>query len=246
MRRIAVAIFKGGTGKSSTAVNAGVGLARRGRRVLLVDLDAQGSTTRVFHPESDGPTIREVLVDGVPVADAVREVEENLDLLPSSRSLAPVDTWLTTQMRREEIVRRRLETVTGYDYVILDCAPAWSLLNVNALVYASEIWIPVSMDFLALVGVQQLEETLTVIGEELGHDGFVRRLVPTFFDGRTRKSHEVLAALQESYGDAVTPAIRSSVRISEAPSHGMSVFDFAPSSSGAEDYGQLVAHLEGG
>lgn len=245
MRRVAVTIFKGGTGKSSTAVNAAVGLARRGRRVLLVDLDAQGSTTRVFGSDTDGPTIREVLVDGAPVADSVRPVEANLDLLPSDRSLAPVDTWLTTQMRREEILRRRLEGVTGYDYVILDCAPAWSLLNVNALMYAAEVWIPVSMDFLALVGVQQLEETLTAIREELGHDGFVRRLVPNFFDARNRKSHEVLAALRESYGDAVTPAVRSSVRISEAPSHGMSVFDFAPASSGAEDYAQLVAHLEG-
>lgn len=245
MRRVAVSIFKGGTGKSSITVNVGVGLARQGHRVLVVDLDSQASTTRMLGSGGEPPTIQDVLVDRVDPALAIRSVGDGLDLLPSTRSLAPIDSWLTGQMRREEILAKRLSALPEYDFVLLDCAPAWSLLNVNALVFADELWLPVSMDFLSLVGVQQLEETLQTIADELEHEIPKRYVIPNFFDRRTRKSREVLHALEEAFGDAVTPPIRGSVRISEAPSHGLSIFDYAPQSIGAEDFERLVAHLAG-
>jgi chromosome partitioning protein len=243
MRRVAVAIFKGGTGKSTVAVNVAVGLARRGRRVLVVDLDAQASASHMLGAADASPTIREVLVDRVPPEQAVRPVEANLDVLPASRNLAPIEGWLSTQVKREEVLRQRLAPLDDRDLVILDCAPAWSFLNVNGLLYADEIWIPVSMDFLALVGVRQLEDTFDMIRDELGHE-LRKRVVPTFFDGRTRKAAEVLAALQERYGDDVLPALRTSVRVSEAPSHGRSVFDYAPGSSAVEDLERLVDALD--
>ncbi len=244
MRRVAVSIFKGGTGKSSVTVNVGVGLARRGRRVLIVDLDAQASATRMLGGNGEPPTIREVLVDRMDPARAIRPIAEGLDLLPSTRELAPIDSWLTTQMRREEILAKRLAGLPDYDYVLIDCAPAWSLLNVNALVFADELWLPVSMDFLSLVGVQQLEETLETIERELEHDIPSRHVIPNFFDRRTRKSREVLEALEDAFGDAVTPPIRGSVRISEAPSYGQSIFEYAARSIGAEDFERLVDHLD--
>lgn len=245
MRRVAVAIFKGGTGKSTVAVNAGVGLARRGRRVLVVDLDAQANATQMLGAADARPTIREVLVDRIPPEEAIRAVEANLSLLPSSRALAPIDAWLATQVRREEVLRQRLSALDGYDYVILDCAPAWSFLNINGLLYADEIWIPVSMDFLALVGVQQLEDTFDMLRDELGHSLQSKKIVPTFFDGRTRMAGEVLAALEERYGTDVLPPLRTSVRVSEAPSHGKSIFDYAPDSTAAADLTQLVEALDG-
>ena len=243
MRRVAVAIFKGGTGKSTIAVNVAVGLARLGRRTLVIDLDAQASASHMLGAADASPTIREVLVDRLAPETAVRPVEANLQILPASRSLAPIDAWLSTQVRREEVLKQRLASLDDRDFVILDCAPAWSFLNVNGLLYADEIWIPVSMDFLALVGVRQLEDTFDMIRDELGHE-LRKRVVPTFFDARTRKSGEVLAALQERYGDDVMPPLRTSVRVSEAPSHGRSVFDHAPDSAAATDLGKLVAALD--
>ena len=191
MHRVAISIFKGGTGKSSVAVNVGIGIARRGQRVLIVDLDAQASATRMLGQGFEPPTIRDVLVDGVEPGKAIRSIADGLDLLPSARSLAPIDSWLTGQMRREEILTRRLSDLEDYDYVMLDCAPAWSLLNINALVFADELWLPVSMDFLSLVGVQQLEQTLGTIRDELDHEIPKRHVIPNFFEGRTRKSREV-------------------------------------------------------
>jgi chromosome partitioning protein len=245
VRRVAVSIFKGGTGKSSVAVNVAVGIARRGRRVLIVDLDAQASATRMLGGGFEPPTIYDVLVDRVEPARAIHAIADGLDLLPSARSLAPIDSWLTSQMRREEILSRRLADLAGYDYLILDCAPAWSLLNINALVFADELWLPVSMDFLSLVGVQQIEGTLRTIRDELDHEIPARHVIPNFYERRTRKSREVLAALEEAFGDAVTPAIRKNVRISEAPSFAQSIFDYAPRSIGAEDFEQLVGHILG-
>jgi chromosome partitioning protein len=243
MRRVAVAIFKGGTGKSTVAVNVAAGLARRGRRALVVDLDAQASASHMLGAADSTPTIREVLVDRLAPESAARPVETNLQILPAGRSLAPIDAWLSTQVRREEVLKQRLAPIEERDIVILDCAPAWSFLNVNALLYADEIWIPVSMDFLALVGVRQLEDTFDMIRDELGHE-LLKRVVPTFFDARTRKSAEVLAALQERYGDDVMPPLRTSVRVSEAPSHGRTVFDHAPGSEAAKDLERLVAALD--
>jgi chromosome partitioning protein len=243
MRRVAVAIFKGGTGKSTIAVNLAVGLARLGRRTLVIDLDAQASASHMLGAADATPTIREVLVDRLAAEEAVRPVEENLQILPASRTLAPIDAWLSTQVRREEVLKQRLAPLNGRDFVILDCAPAWSFLNVNSLLYADEVWIPVSMDFLALVGVRQLEDTFDMIRDELGHN-LRKRVVPTFVDARTRKSAEVLAALQERYGDDVMPPLRTSVRVSEAPSHGRSVFDHAPGSPAVDDLNRLVVAMD--
>jgi chromosome partitioning protein len=244
MRRVAVAIFKGGTGKSTVAVNVAVGLARRSRRVLVVDLDAQANATHMLGFADARPTIREVLVDQLAPEEAVRSVEANLSILPSGRALAPIEPWLATQTHREEVLRNRLASLEERDLVILDCAPAWSLLNVNGLVFADEIWIPVSMDFLALVGVRQLEDTFDMVRDELGHTIARKRIVPTFFNGRTRVAAEVLAALEERYGEDVLPPLRTSVRVSEAPSHRRSIFDHAPGSAAAADFERLVEALD--
>jgi chromosome partitioning protein len=201
MRRVAVAIFKGGTGKSTVAVNVAVGLARRGKQVLVVDLDAQANATHMLGAAEARPTLREVLIDRIPAEEAVRPVEPGLSILPSSPALAPIDAWLATQVRREEVVRQRLASLAERDFVILDCAPAWSFLNVSGLLYADEIWIPVSMDFLALVGVQRWR-TLSTCCATARHT-LAQAHHPDFYDGRTRMAAEVLAALGERYGDVL-------------------------------------------
>lgn len=246
MRRVAVAMFKGGTGKSTVAVTAAVGLARRGRAVALIDLDAQGNATEMLGRAAKSDTgIYRVIVDGEAPAEVAQTVEPGLTLLPSSRALAPVDSWLAMQTRREELLQRRLAGFNGFDYVIVDTGPAFSLLNLNALTYATELWLPVSMDYLSLAGAAQMLETLRMLDEELGHRLPVRSVVPTFFDGRTNTSKAVLAALHETFGEAVSEPIRRSVRLSEAPSHHQSIFDYAPRSPGADDFTRLLDHIEG-
>jgi chromosome partitioning protein len=245
MRRIAVVMFKGGTGKSTVATTVAVGLARRGRKVTLIDLDAQGNATDMLGCSDHGTTgVYKVIVEGAEPSEIAVEVEPNLTLLPSSRALAPVDSWLTMQTRREELLKRRLAHYNGQDFVFMDTGPSFSLLNLNALTYAGELWLPVSMDYLSLAGAAQMLDTLRMVGEEIGHQVAVSKVIPTFYDRRTKKSQAVLEALQETFGDAVTPPIRTNVRLSEAPSHHRSIFDYAPGSPGAEDFERLLDHLE--
>ena len=245
MRRVVVAMFKGGTGKSTVATTVAVGLARRGRRVTLIDLDAQANATDILgYAEHGQLDMYGVIVEGTaPEAIAIK-IDEHLQLLPSSQALAPISNWLVMQNRREEILKKRLAKLNGAEYVILDTGPSFSLLNLNALLYATEAWLPVSMDYLSLTGVSQLLDTLKMVEEELGHQLPIRYVIPTFFDGRTRKSTAVLDTLKESFGAVVTPPIRMNVKLSEAASYHKSIFDYAPESAGAEDFRTLVDHID--
>ena len=245
MRRVVVAMFKGGTGKSTVATSVAVGLARRGRNVALVDLDAQANATDMLGCNEPRPQdMYGVIVEGAPPEVIAVAIEQHLRLLPSSQALAPVSNWLAMQNRREEILRKRLANLASDDYVIVDTGPSFSLLNLNALMFATEAWLPVSMDYLSLTGVSQFLDTIKMVEEELSHRLPVRYVIPTFFDGRTRKSTAVLESLKESFGDAVTPPIRSNVKLSEAASYHQSIFDYAPESSGAEDFLGLVNHID--
>jgi len=147
------------------------------------------------------------------------------------------------QTRREEILKKRLAPLRRYDFVLLDTAPAFSLLNLNALTYASEIWLPVSMDYLSLQGARQVVESVQMIREELEHVVTVRYVIPTFYDVRNAKTKAVYEALTASFGAAVTSPVRANVRLSEAPSYHQSIFDYAPHSTGADDFRTLVRSI---
>jgi chromosome partitioning protein len=245
MRRVVVAMFKGGTGKTTVATSVAVGLARRGRNVALIDLDAQANATDMLGcNESRSHDMYSVLVEGAQPETIIVSIEQHLRLLPSSQALAPVSNWLVMQNRREEILRKRLVNFASDDYVIVDTGPSFSLLNLNALMFATEAWLPVSMDYLSLTGVSQFLDTIKMVEEELSHRLPVRYVIPTFFDSRTRKSNAVLESLRESFGDAVTLPIRSNVKLSEAASYHQSIFDYAPESSGAEDFLGLVNRID--
>ena len=239
MRRIAVLNQKGGTGKTTTSVNVAAGLADAGFKVLLMDLDAQGNVA-VSLGLSAQYTMYHVLVEGMHPTDCIVQVAPNLDALISNTSLAAAETKLVTAAERYKVLARRMERVSNYDYVIMDCAPSLSVLNQNALTFADHILIPVSCDYLSLVGVRQVLRTLKKVNEILLQPVSVLGVVPTFYDKRTRISQEAMTTLQAYFKDKVFPPIHVNTKLKEAPSHKKTIFEHDPEGRGAEDYRELV------
>lgn len=242
MRRIAVLNQKGGTGKTTTSVNVAAGLADAGFRVLLMDLDAQGNVA-VSLGLSAKKTMYHILVDGVHPADCLVKVNDNLDCLCSNTSLAQAEVKLVNARERNKVLLRRMQGLTNYDYVIMDCGPSLSVLNQNALTYADNILIPVSCDYLSLVGVKQILRTLKKVNELLLTPVSILGVVPTFYDMRTRISVEAVNTLKAYFKERVLPPIRVNTRLKEAPSHKKTIFEYAPDSRGAQDYRQLVERI---
>jgi chromosome partitioning protein len=242
-RRIAVFNHKGGTGKTTTAVNLAAGLAEAGNRVLLVDADGQGNVGASLGIRGE-KTLYHVLVQGVNAVDAAIPVRDNFDVLCSNEMLAAAELHLATRPNRDRVMRERLgERVVGYDVVVLDCAPALSLMNQNALVYADSVVVPVSCDYLSLVGVKQVLRTLKHVRDLLKHDVALLGVLPTFYDVRNKIARDSVAALQDHFGERCLPPIRVNTKLREAPSARQTIFEYAPESHGALDYLGLVEHV---
>jgi len=242
-RRIAVFNHKGGTGKTTTAVNLAAGLAERGNRVLLVDADGQGNVGASLGIRGER-TLYHVLVAGAPADEASVPVRNNLDVLTSNELLAAAELYLAERQNRHRIMRERLsDRVTGYDVVVLDCAPALSLMNQNALVYADSVVVPVSCDYLSLVGVRQVLRTLKNVRQLLKHEVKLLGVLPTFFDVRNKISREAIEALTDHFGERCLPPIRVNTKLREAPSAKQTIFEYAPDSHGALDYLALVERI---
>lgn len=242
-RRIAVFNHKGGTGKTTTSVNLAAGLAERGMKVLLVDADGQGNVGASLGIQGD-KTLYHVLVTGLSAREAAVPVRRNLDVLTSNELLAAAELYLAERQNRHRVMRERLGSrVDGYDVIVLDCAPALSLMNQNALVYADSVLIPVSCDYLSLVGVRQVLRTLKSVRELLKHPVRLLGVLPTFYDQRNRISREALEALRDHFKERCLPPIRVNTRLKEAPSVKQTIFEHAPQSHGAKDYMQLVQSI---
>lgn len=242
-RRIAVFNHKGGTGKTTTAVNLAAGLAERGMRVLLVDADGQGNVGASLGIAGE-KTLYHVLVTGLPAEEAAVPVRQNLDVLTSNELLAAAELFLAERQNRHRIMRERLgDRVQGYDVVVLDCAPALSLMNQNALVYADSVLVPVSCDYLSLVGVRQVLRTLKSVRTLLKHQVQLLGVLPTFFDTRNTIARDAVKALTDHFGERCLPPIRVNTKLREAPSAKQTIFEYAPDSHGALDYLGLVERI---
>jgi len=242
-RRIAILNQKGGTGKTTTAVNLAAGLAEREHEVLLVDTDAQGNVG-VSLGVAGERSLYHVLVDGADPSDVAVPVRGKLDVITSDATLAAAEIWLARQNtdQRSRILTKRLNMMAisrRYDYVIIDCGPSLNLLNQNALSYADEVLIPVTCDYLALVGVKQVLRTIKDVERHLNHSVRISAVLPTFYDGRTRLAREVLETLQGHFKTKCLEPIRLNTRLAEAPSHKKTIFEYAPVSHGAADYNRV-------
>jgi len=241
-RRLAILNQKGGTGKTTTAINLAAGIASCGFDVLLCDLDAQGNVGASLGIRGER-SMYHLLTQEQPttIEDVVVPVRAHFDVITSDATLAAAEVWLARKDDgRDQVLSQRLSLARGYQYIVLDCGPSLSLLNQNALGFADEVLIPVSCDYLALVGVKQVLRTLKDIDKHLGHTVRISGVVPTFFDSRTKLAREAVDTLSGHFKGRLYEPIRRSTRLAEAPSHRQTIFEYAPDSGGADDYRRLV------
>jgi chromosome partitioning protein len=258
MRRIAIINQKGGVGKTTTSVNLAAALARAGRRVCILDLDPQAhATTHLgIKPDGSAPSRYDVLIESTPVRQVRRQVDENLWIVSSDINLAAAEVELAGVVGREVILRDLLANDgEPFDFVIMDCGPSLGVLTLNALVAATEVFIPLQPHFLALHGLGKLLETTALVAKRINPHLHVSGVILCMYESTTKLSGEVLrdleAYLERSRGAVVPWAkahvfrsrIRRNIKLAESPSFGQSIFAYAPNCHGAEDYTALAAEV---
>lgn len=243
MRKICVALSKGGVSKSVSSCTLSHGLTLTGKRVLLIDTDDQGQDEFLLGVK---PThgLADVLNGGVSVEDAMHKARDGLFLLSGGRSLAGVKRSIGKKdFGAEQTLSQALKCIEGkFDFVFVDTSPSWDALTINALFYCKEVLTPVSLEILTLNSLVEFSSRLKGVQEfhkELKHS----YLVPTFYDGRVKKSSEIMEQLKKHYPDQICDPIRYCVRISESAGFGQTIYEYAPKSSGAKDYQKIVHRI---
>lgn len=247
-RIISVANQKGGVGKTTTTVNLGACLAYYGKKILLVDIDAQGNATsglgvRKADVEKD---IYDILVNETPVDEVVLETSrENLWIVPATIQLAGAEIELTTQMARESRLKQALAKISDdYDYILIDCPPSLGHLTINAFTASDSILIPVQCEYYALEGLSQLLNTVRLVQKHFNPDLKIEGVLLTMLDARTNLGYEVVDEVKKYFRERVYKTIiPRNIRLSEAPSHGLSIIDYDARSRGSEVYLELAKEV---
>ena len=226
-------------------MNIGAGLALAGYRTLLVDCDTQGHVSRSLGIQV-GEGLAELVQGNARLEDVQVEARENLFVIAGGGALAGVKRLISRRdMRSELVLSEALEDLPDYDFVLLDTAPSWDVLNVNCLFYVEELLIPVSMEVLTLQGIGDFLSRVDQVQRYREH-ALTWSIIPTFYDGRVSKSAEILKQLERYFPGAVWPVVRYNVRLSEAPAFGQHIFEYAKKSNGAADYARLAQRLAKG
>ena len=245
---IACANQKGGVGKTTTVVNLGSYLALAGERVLVLDLDPQGNATSGLGLDRNliDRSVYDAVINGARMSDLVLPGPVvGLDVVPSAMALAGAEVELAPVEGRERLLGRLLSEIAGdYEYLLIDCPPSLGLLTVNALTAADSVLVPLQCEYYALEGLTQLLATLDLVRDHLNPGLAMKGVVLTMYDGRTNLSADVAGEVRHHLGDRVfTTVIPRSVRLSEAPSHGLPIAGYAPDSTGAVAYAALATEL---
>ena len=242
---IALANQKGGVAKTTTTLNLAVAFKEQGFNVLAVDLDPQGNLTmsQGMDPDSVERSMFDVLVHSLPIDEVIHRTE--IDLAVSSIDLAGAELALSSMIGRERALQKGLLPARSrYDYILIDTPPSLGLLTINALTASDSVIVPVQCEYLSLRGLVQLENTLTMIRENLNPTVEIRGILPTMYDGRTLHSKEAVEMLKENFGELVFDTrIRKTVRYAEAPVQGSSVLKYEPSGSAAQAYRDLAKEV---
>jgi chromosome partitioning protein len=242
---IALANQKGGVAKTTTTLNLAVAFREQGFNVLGVDLDPQGNLTmsQGMDPDAVERSMFDVLVHSLPIDEVIHRTE--IDLAVSSIDLAGAELALSSMIGRERALQKGLLPARSrYDYILIDTPPSLGLLTINALTAADSVIVPVQCEYLSLRGLVQLENTLSMIRENLNPTVEIRGILPTMYDGRTLHSKEAVEMLKENFGDLVFDTrIRKTVRYAEAPVQGSSVLKYEPSGSAAQAYRELAKEV---
>lgn len=242
---IAFANQKGGVAKTTSTLNLGVAFRELGLNVLCIDLDPQGNLTmsQGLNPDDIERSMFDVLVHKLPIEEVVHKAE--IDLCVSSIDLAGAELALSSMIGRERSLEKALLPVkANYDYVLIDTPPSLGLLTINALVASDSVIVPVQCEYLSLRGLVQLENTLSMVRENLNPHVEIIGILPTMFDRRTLHSREAIDILEENFGALVfNTRIRKTIRYAEAPVKGSSVLKYDPTGSAADAYRQLAKEV---
>jgi len=258
MRIIALFNQKGGVGKTTTTVNLGAALVDAGKKVVLIDLDPQANLTA--HVGIDPDKVRHstytVLTDGIPLAESLMKVNKHLHVAPSTTDLAAAEVELVSVVGRESLLKKAAAAKgIDADYILIDCPPSLGLLSLNALVYATEVIVPLQAHFLALQGMEKLFETVAMVRQGLNPKLSISGILFTQFESAARLSGEVTGEVENFIATArgkdhpvanavvFQTQIRRNIKLAEAPSFGQSIFQYAGNSAGAADYSVLAEEI---
>lgn len=246
---ICIANQKGGVGKTTTSINLSSALASLGRRVLIVDMDPQGNASSglgIKRYDSQDNNIYHVLIGERTLAETIQLTSEpNLSILPATPDLVGAEIELVDIPNREFRLKSALQTIHDqFDYVVIDCPPSLGLLTLNALSAANSFLVPLQCEYFALEGLSQLLNTAGLVKKSLNPNLHIEGIVLTMFDTRNNLSHQVVTEIRNHFADKVfSSIIPRNVRLSEAPSHGQSIFKYDPKSIGAQKYHELAKEL---
>ena len=237
---ISVANQKGGVGKTTTTINLSTMLAKKGKKVLLIDADPQGNATSGVGAEKDVEfSTYDILVSDVEMVQAVEKtIIKNLLVCPSNINLAGAEVELVSMMSREQRLKEKLEEVKDkFDYILIDCPPSLGLITLNAFTASDSVLIPVQCEYYALEGLGQLINTINLVKKHLNKHLEVEGALLTMYDARTNLSNQVVKEVKKYFGEKVYKTfITRNVRLSEAPSYGMPITEYDPRSKGAKSY----------
>jgi len=249
-KTICIANQKGGVGKTTTTVNLSAALSQLGRRVLIVDMDPQGNATSglgIKRHDCQNANIYHALVGEMSIQQVVMDTQlSNLKIAAANPDLVGAEIELVEMPQREFRLRAEIGKISDqFDYILIDCPPSLGLLTVNALCAAESFLVPLQCEYYALEGLSQLLNTAGIIKKNLNPTLKIEGIVLTMFDVRNNLSHQVVKEIQSHFGQKVFGAIiPSNVRLSEAPSHGKSIFDYDEKSIGAKKYRELAVELD--